>query len=494
MESGAMGGPPGPEQISVMLSSMQWGSRMGAGSIKPRNVTRKEFFPYNARLFLRCLQIIMSPASIRIRRQKALTWGDTIFNWRRLMALGEVLIRYRNPVRFGDKLILDSVVPPFPSSAFDQRIANHVNNLDMTEIPPGIVSISTTNVCPYSCSFCSTKSRRSDKDDLDEELLKRTVTYLEGMGVPFLIFHGGEPMARFDRLIRLVRHVSDRTTLWMFTTGFGVTADKARDLKESGLFGVWVSLDHYEPAVHNRLRGHPEAFDNVRRAVESFQEAGVYTCLSLVPTDDLEEPENFKRYYELAREMGIAEIRILERKPAGRESCQGVRPHSVVLERLQRELFKDPRYARYPPISGLSTWLEKDRAYGCQCRFEYLFISPRGDVQPCEATEISFGNIKDEGFGAIFDRVVKAFPHACTGCIPMVMFEEIQKYQMQKDQLSTQQQADWATEIMAGFRARGKVPGVYERLWPEYERRVREWRRRAASVHGFTEAVDSTRS
>jgi MoaA/NifB/PqqE/SkfB family radical SAM enzyme len=96
---------------------------------------------------------------------------------------------------------------PFPS--FRQRISNYLNNLDLTELPSGIVSISTTNCCPYACAFCSTNARHNTETDLDEELLKRTIRQVEDLGVPSIILHGGEPMYRYDRFLRLVKSVSD---------------------------------------------------------------------------------------------------------------------------------------------------------------------------------------------------------------------------------------------------------------------------------------------
>jgi MoaA/NifB/PqqE/SkfB family radical SAM enzyme len=381
-------------------------------------------------------------------------------------------------VQFRDRVVMDSTFPPYPSPGFDRRLSNYLNNLDITEMPSGIISVSTTNCCPYSCAFCSTNARHNTDTDLDEELIKKTISQIEGIGVPMIILHGGEPMFRYDRFLRLVKHVSDHTCLWMFTTGYGVTPEKALELKQNGLFGVWVSLDHYNPEVHNRLRGNPEAFNNACRAVESFKQAGVYTCLSLVPPPDLLEPENFKKYYDLARDLGVAEIRVMEVKPSGREACRGVVAHSPVLEKLQQDLYRDPAYRHHPPLSGLSTWLEKDRALGCQCRFEYLFVTSTGEVQPCEAAEISFGNIQEEDFLTIYDRTCKAFPRPSTGCIPMVMYEDVRKYQQMKEQLSSEEKGKISTGIMAGFRERGKVPGAFSPLWALYRQRLESLHRR----------------
>jgi MoaA/NifB/PqqE/SkfB family radical SAM enzyme len=381
-------------------------------------------------------------------------------------------------VRFGDQIVLDSTFPPFPSKAFDKRLSNYINNVDMQEMPSGIVSLSITNCCPYACAFCSTDAHRKPENDLDEGLLERVIDQIQDLGVAQMILHGGEPMFRYDRFLRLIKRVRKDVCLWTFSTGYGATADKARELKDAGLFGVWVSLDHYDPAIHSKWRGNPEAFDNAVRAVEHFRRAGLYTCLSLVPSDELLEPEGFKKYYDLARDLGVAEIRVLEKKPSGRQACRGVIPHSPVLEQLHKDLARDPAYADYPPLSGLSTWLEKDPALGCQCRFEYLYVTATGEVQPCEASEISFGNIKDEDFLTIYQRACAAFRRPSTGCIPMTMYPEVREFQKVKDSLTSSEKSELSTRIMADFQAKGKVPGVFTSLWDEYTKRVEAYRKR----------------
>ncbi len=447
-----------------------------------KNVTGLGLILLAARLIWHSLLLMLDRHNRALRRNNGVSPGDALFNFLKLSILKYVLIRYRYPVKFGKLIVLDSTMPPYPSRAFDRRITNYINNLDMTRLPSGIVSMSTTNACPYACAFCSTDARKNAQTDLDEELLKKTIRQVESLGVASIILHGGEPFYRYDRFLRLVNHVSPETCLWMFTTGYGVTPERARELKENGLFGVWISLDHYRPEVHNRMRGNPEAFENACRAVEYFKEAGVYTCLSLVPPEDFENRDNFKKYYDLAKELGVAEVRVLEVKPTGREACRGVRSHSEVLAQLQKDLYHDPAYRDYPQLSGLSTWLERDSAFGCQCRFEYLFITSTGEVQPCEATEVSFGNIQQEDFLEIYGRACKAFPSPSTGCIPMIMFDEVREYQEMKDRMSSKEKSRISTTIMDRFRARGMIPGAYKHIWRTYERRLKAYSKRTARL------------
>jgi len=462
--------------------------RMNDRPPKPVNLWGIDKYRVYATLFAQAWKLLLDSENRDRRNRNGVTTIDGVFSIAKLTLLEQILVKYRHIVKFGNQIVLDSTYPPYPSLAFDKRLSNYLNNLDMTTVPSGIVSLSTTNSCPYACPFCSTNARRDPATDLDEELVARTIETIQDLGVPFIILHGGEPFFRYDRFLRLVKHVRSDTCLWLFTTGYGVTAERARELKDNGLFGAWVSLDHYQPEVHNRMRGHAQAFDNACNAIGHFKDAGVYTCLSLVPPDEFNDPAEFKRYYDLAKELGVAEIRVMEKKPSGREACRGVKPHSPVLSRLQKDLFANPAYRSHPPISGLSTWLETDPALGCQCRFEYLFVTSTGEVQPCEATEISFGNIREEDFTTIYERARQAFTKPSTGCIPMVMFSEVRDYQKVKDSLSSPERAKLAAQIMEGFRRKGKLPGAYKAVWSMYERRLRAHRsrlkRRADAVPG----------
>ncbi|MCX5872213.1 MAG: radical SAM protein, partial [Deltaproteobacteria bacterium] len=158
------------------------------------NIIGLDNFKMVKKFFVSAWNVLTDPENVDLRRRKGLNFNDSLFNFVKLSFLEYTVLRYRRMVQFGDQVVLDSTFPPFPSVAFDKRLRNYLNNLDMTEIPSGILSISTTNICPYSCPFCSTNSKRITKTDLDEELLKKTITEAETAGVPMIILHGGEPM------------------------------------------------------------------------------------------------------------------------------------------------------------------------------------------------------------------------------------------------------------------------------------------------------------
>ena len=221
-------------------------------SISPQtvNITGTALLQVYWKLFRRAFELMVTKEHIEFRNKKGLTLGDTLFNFFKMSFLERAVLKYRYPVQFGNQVIIDGNFPPFPSKALDKRLSNYINNLDLTEVPSGTVSISTTNSCPYACAFCSTNARGNAQDDLDEEQLKKTIRQIEDLGIASMILHGGEPLYKFDRFLRLVTHVNPDTCLWMFTTGYGATLERARALKKHGMFGVWVSLDHYNPEIH----------------------------------------------------------------------------------------------------------------------------------------------------------------------------------------------------------------------------------------------------
>ncbi|MGD9819715.1 MAG: hypothetical protein AB7V04_13615, partial [Desulfomonilaceae bacterium] len=143
------------------------------------NICGLERYRMFYKFFYRACKLLVHRYNREVRNGNGLTIGDALFNFIKLSFLESTVLKYRNMVRFGDKVVLDSTFPPYPSAAFDKRLSNYLNHFDLKDIPSGIVSISTTNLCPYSCAFCSTNSRRISKDDSEEELIIRTIKDIE---------------------------------------------------------------------------------------------------------------------------------------------------------------------------------------------------------------------------------------------------------------------------------------------------------------------------
>jgi len=113
------------------------------------------------------------------------------------------------------------------------------------------------------------KAPRSEKE-LSIEEWKKFIILLKDLLVDQkeLIFSGGEPLLKegiFD-LVRFGTQEGFRTL--MPTNGWLVTEEVAREMNDSGLKEVFISLDSMNPEVHDYMRGKKGAFDRVMKAFE----------------------------------------------------------------------------------------------------------------------------------------------------------------------------------------------------------------------------------
>lgn len=117
---------------------------------------------------------------------------------------------------------------------------------------PDQASIGIVRACPNDCLHCSAPSRRGDV--LSSEDILRVIGEALDLGSYMISFDGGEPMLRHD-LPTLVAGVDERAIAASFSSGFGLTEERGRDLKRAGLYAVRVSIDSPHPEEHDRFRG-----------------------------------------------------------------------------------------------------------------------------------------------------------------------------------------------------------------------------------------------
>jgi MoaA/NifB/PqqE/SkfB family radical SAM enzyme len=273
--------------------------------------------------------------------------------------------------------------------------------------------VAVTNRCRYNCWHCSKHHR--PQAELPPEALARLAADLQEMGVSIIGLTGGEPLLRGD-LESLLRGIDDRSTCLLFTSGDGLTPERAASLKDAGLFGAAVSLDHVDAAVHDKLRGHSGAYDTALAAIRATRDAGLYTMIQLVATREMVGGNLLDRYLELAAGLGVHEIRLLEPMPTGR-LMQGQARYG--LSARERRLLRDVhvRTNRDPRLVKVSSFahVEHGSNYGCGAGFQHLYVDADGNVCPCDFVPVSFGNVNEEPVGEIWSRMNRAFgrPRRC---------------------------------------------------------------------------------
>jgi MoaA/NifB/PqqE/SkfB family radical SAM enzyme len=113
--------------------------------------------------------------------------------------------------------------------------------------------------------------------------------------------------------------------------------------------------------------------------------------------------------------MGACLVQIIKPKPAGAWLEKSGPMFSKAGEAAAIAKINRYNLARshrdYPPVSA-QILEEAADVFGCTAGgTDRFYLNAKGDVQPCEFLNISFGNIAEEDFGAIFTRMRAAFRH-----------------------------------------------------------------------------------
>jgi MoaA/NifB/PqqE/SkfB family radical SAM enzyme len=278
-------------------------------------------------------------------------------------------------------------IPGFPSKGFDRQFLGGLNR----RVPVrsfynrlSILFLGITSRCPLNCRHCYDWTPLKQEDTLSvDELQAILLKYLEN-GIGQVTFLGGEPMARFDDLLQLIKVVGDQAETWFSTSGYQLDREKAFLLKEAGLTGVWISIDHYDKQKHNAIRGHDHAFDWAIEATQNAVNAGLLTCWSLCLTPEMVDLKELTAYANLAASRHVNFINILEPMAKGRYCGKDVAIDPAGLKILEEFLLKtntDPSNSNLPLIIYDGYFSRRLGCLGAGNR--YVYIDSRGNLHPC---------------------------------------------------------------------------------------------------------------
>lgn len=280
------------------------------------------------------------------------------------------------------------------------------------------VIMAITKKCALQCDHCFEWENLNKKETLSTGELLEIVQKLQKQGVSEIQFSGGEPLLKVDRIIEILNAADKRfTSFWIDTSGFKFTEENARRLKAAGLTGVFVSLDHFDPALHNRFRGFKDAFFWAETAVKNALEQGFVVSLSVCITREFATRENLIAYLEMARNMGVAFVQFLEPKAVGHFSGKDVLllpEHLEIVEEIYKEFNFSSKYLSYPIITYHGYY---QRRHGCfSGGYKGFYIDTDGEINPCPFCQKKSGNLlKDD-----LEETLKTLKNS--GCIEYSRF------------------------------------------------------------------------
>lgn len=323
-------------------------------------------------------------------------------------------------VKSGKYIKINLYVPVFPSPAFFKACRKV---LVFNEKMPCIsVLLSVTSACRYDCEHCYQKLDKGK--DVDIDLLCGAVKIIDKMGVAFFNIEGGEPFLVFDRLKKVCDSISVGE-IWINSTGDGMTSEKLKQLKSAGVRGFMFSLHSPYPDKINEFMKNDKAWENLKNGIALCHQEGFEVAVNTCIIRDDYYNGNFEKIVELAKDLGVSIIQLIKPKPSGGWLGSADISFSgsdlIKIEASVHKYNNNRQYREYPFIAA-QIIDEKSDMFGCTAGgTDRFYINAKGDLQPCEFLNISFGNIKDEEFEVMYKKMRFCFETAgdtwlCEAC------------------------------------------------------------------------------
>lgn len=381
-----------------------------------------------------------------------------------LLRAARLLLAFRHdkPVRVPGGWKLQLYLPAYPSRAFFTAIESK-----LLRTPPGPVTVvfSMTKACGYRCEHCY--QSLDGGPDLDEAALLETARAVQDCGVALFDIEGGEPMARYPRLLGLVASLDSRSEVWVNTTGAGLTGERLAELRDAGLCGLMVSIHSTDPAAHDAFCGVEGAFETACDAVRLCGRMGLAAVANCVLSEDEIRAGGIPRLMDFARDLGCDFVQLIHPKPAGMwlGRTEGMQRDEALLGLVRSEHLR-ANSAACPEHPSLAAQAFEESAHilGCTAgAVDRFYVNATGEVQPCEFLNLSFGSVREEPFETILARMRAAFPEPRTDWLCCTQAGEIQRLVAENGLKRTPLPRELTERLVAGWDRGGPTP-LYERL------------------------------
>ena len=309
-------------------------------------------------------------------------------NWRNVQkSIQQFTIdkRFHRLVKHEGKYFFNCNMPGWPQPKFFKKLLEISDPLRVNDLSAlGIVQIGFTKKCPLNCEHCYEGKILNQPETLSLDEHIAIVKKLQDNDVSVIQFGGGEPLNRFEDLLSVLKSSNNSSDFWIYSSGYGLTEERAKQLKSAGLTGVSISLDHFEPDLHNTFRRNQKSFEWAINAIQNAQQANLLTAMSICVTNEFCSEENLFQYLYFAAKQQVAFVQLLEPRATGNYEGKDVlltEKNQAVLE-LFYEKINTQNVFKFLPIVQYTGYQQRKK--GCAgAGNRYIYIDTDGYVQSC---------------------------------------------------------------------------------------------------------------
>jgi radical SAM protein with 4Fe4S-binding SPASM domain len=293
---------------------------------------------------------------------------------------------------------------------------------------PYRMDLAVTYRCNNDCAHCY-NARRRDFPELTTEQWFKVMDDLWVLGVPHIIFTGGEATLR-DDLPELIAHAESNGQI----TGLNTNARRLSDqryvqtLVDAGLDHVQITVESCDAQVHDEMTRAKGAFKQTVQGLKNALSNKLYvmTNTTMLRTNVHTIPDTL----DFLAGIGVPTVGLNALIYAGNGLTVGTGLHERELRPIldmatqktsasgQRLIWYTPtQYCNFDPTqSDLGV-------KGCTASLYSMCIESNGDVLPCQSYYHPLGNILTDAWDSIWNhelstrlRERKGLPAKCDGC------------------------------------------------------------------------------
>ncbi len=276
---------------------------------------------------------------------------------------------------------------------------------------PLLINWNITYQCNYHCAHCYSRSEKDN--EATPGIRKRILNRLCEYRIPFVNLGGGEPLLLNDLFDLVVEGRERGVRFTLSTNGSLITESIAREIKDSGMVKVEVSLDGASAESHESLRRTKEGFRKTVRAIRILRGTGLTVDISTVV--NRHNVKGLEGVIELARDLGVRKISFHNYKCSGNgylnrgeldlSPGEWQKFYRWILPLKDTE--KDVIISVDDPITAaldLPRRTEKAVIRGSSCGKLSLRIKADGEVTPCGFIPKGIGNILTDDLKYLWDN------------------------------------------------------------------------------------------
>ena len=277
---------------------------------------------------------------------------------------------------------------------------------------PFRADLAITYACNNRCVHCYSSSPEHEKTELPSKFWFKILEKLYKIGVPNVLFTGGEPTIRDDLPDMIMKAEELGLVTGLVTNGRRLSDRSFLDrLVKAGLDYVQVTLESNRPDVHDRITGVKGSWGETVKGIKNILDAGVY--LDVNTTLNKHNVDHVEEYVDFLHKLGVENVsankliysgRGLEVKDWFEPSIEELREAlETFLEKtaeygMSFQWYGVTRYCEYNPVEeGLGLRF-------CSACSITVAIEPNGTVIPCQSYYEPLGNILKDKWEKIWNN------------------------------------------------------------------------------------------